>query len=64
MKKLDKYSVKELKISEKINIEGGGFWDAGFEVLSAVYRYSSPAGAIIEGVGSGILDAITDSNQQ
>ena len=56
-------NLNYLREKDLIEINAGGFWDGAFEIFTTVVKYSSLTGALITGIGDGILDALEQHQQ-
>ncbi|MCF6168472.1 hypothetical protein [Lutibacter sp.] len=55
------YNTSDLSKDELLIINGGDFWDAAFTVFKTVVKYSSLTGALIVGVGDGVLEVLEEA---
>ncbi len=60
---MENLNVTYLSQTELKRINGGGFFDAAFSVFKTVLKYSSLGGALIVGIGEGILEAVEEANE-
>lgn len=56
---LSNYNTKEINNSQALEINGGGWLEYAYRIASTALKYSSPAGALISGIGDGILEEMT-----
>lgn len=61
---MENYNTTDLSKNELLAINGGDFWDATFTVFKTVFKYSSLTGALIVGVGDGVLEAIEEASAE
>ena len=53
------HNTEEINVNQAIEISGGGWLKYAYTISSTILKYSSPAGALVSGIGDGILEELT-----